>query len=124
NLLLGTLTAGAVLLQAGAGLAAESVRSTSWVGPKHPTNDPGYVNFIKRVEEETNGELDFKHFEGGALLGATATLGGIGNGVADMGLIANTYHPAELPNQQLVADIALLATTAEAVSAAVSEYNI
>ncbi len=49
------------------------------------------------VEERTNGRVTVEFFHGGALLDATDTLPGIGDGRAEMGHVAHFYHPGELP---------------------------
>jgi len=58
------------------------------------------------------------------LLSAKATMPGIRDGIADTGVVALTYHPAEFPHAQLVADLAMLSGNPVATAAAVTEFNL
>lgn len=53
--------------------------------------------WAEQVEERTNGRVTVEFFHSGALLDATDTLPGIGDGRADMGYTVHFYHPGELP---------------------------
>lgn len=77
--------------------AQTNVRASSWHPPQHPGVTGGYEPFIEHVKKATGGSLDFKFWNGGSLLGATDTLPGVRNGIADIGVLALTYFPAEFP---------------------------
>lgn len=121
---------GCVLAAFGVAVALASAQAgtritiSSWVSPKHPVNYGGYVPFIEAVERASGGEISFRLFTGGALLSAKTTLAGIADGIADVGVIALTYHPAEFPHAQLIADTALLSRNPAATAAAVTEFNL
>jgi len=104
--------------------ADTEITISSWVGPKHPVNFGGYEPYIAAVEAASGGAIRFRLFTGGALLGAKATLAGIRDGIADTGVIALTYHPAEFPLAQLIADLALWSDDALVAGAAVTEFNL
>ena len=115
------IIAGALALGlAPAAQAETAITISQWTGPKHPVAD-GYAPFIETLEE--NG-FDVQSFEGGALLGAKPALGGLGDGIADMGMLAMTYFPAEFPNAQLVADMGLATPDNLTAMAASIEYNL
>lgn len=105
---------------AGAAQAQTDMTISQWTGPKHPVAT-GYAPFVAKLTE--NG-FNVQTFEGGALLGATPALAGIGDGIADMGMLAMTYFPAEFPNAQLVADMGLATPNNMAAMGAAIEYNL
>ena len=70
------------------GAAAAQSRASEW--------------WAKEVERRTSGRVKVKFFYQGALLPATDILKGIGDGRADLGYVANAYHPAELPLSSVV----------------------
>lgn len=104
----------------GGSIQAQDLTISQWTGPKHPVAT-GYAPLIANLTE--NG-FNVQQFEGGALLGATPALAGIGDGIADMGMLAMTYFPAEFPNAQLVADMGLATPNNLAAMGAAIEYNL
>lgn len=97
---------------------------SSWVGPSHPINYGGLEPFIAAVGANPAADISFQFFSGGALLGARTTLDGIRTGIADAGIVALTYHPAEFPHGQLVAELAMASRDPMTAAAAVSEFNL
>jgi len=97
---------------------------TIGVGPKHPVATHGWPTHVKAVEAETDGSLKYKLFVGGSLLKIKATLSGVRDGVADAGLYALTYWPAELPLGNLVGDLALLGEDPATMAGATVEFNM
>lgn len=112
--------AGAILFGAAAA-NADSATLSLWVGPKHPVAVEGFDPFAKRLEAEG---FDVKYFQGGALLEAKPTLGGLRDGIADVGMMAMTYFPAEFPNAQIVADMGLSTPNNLTAMLATVEYNL
>lgn len=115
--------AGATALALGTALGASAqtaITISQWTGPKHPVS-VGYGPFMEALRE--NG-FEVQDFEGGALLGAKPALAGLGDGIADMGMLAMTYFPAEFPNAQLVADMGLATPDNLTAMAASIEYNL
>ncbi|WP_292023172.1 C4-dicarboxylate TRAP transporter substrate-binding protein [Maritimibacter sp. UBA3975] len=49
------------------------------------------------ITEFTDGKITFENYWSSSLLGALDTLSGVGDGVADIGLIIPSYMPQELP---------------------------
>ena len=103
--------------------SADEGRFASFVSPKNPVVEYGAVPFIERVSKETNGELTYKMFSGGSLLGGKNMVSGLADGVADIGQIVFGYYPAEFPYASLIADMAIYGKYAPAVAAAATEFN-
>lgn len=118
--------AAAATMMAGTAATAEDVtiRASSWHPPKHPGVAQGYEPFMKYVEENSDGTMNFQFWSGGALLGATDTLPGVENGIADIGVLALTYFPAEFPHAQLISDMAMMSSDAAAITGAVTELVV
>lgn len=119
--ILKTLVAGIFVMAAGAAFSKTVIKASSWHPPKHPGVVGGYEPFMDYVKKASNGDIDFKFWSGGALLGAKDTLPGVENGVADIGVLALTYFPAEFPYFQLISDMAMLSSNPPAVAGAVAE---
>jgi TRAP-type C4-dicarboxylate transport system substrate-binding protein len=58
--------------------------------------------WAQQVEERTGGRVKVELFYQGSLLPATDILRGIADGRAQLGYVANAYHPAELPLSSVV----------------------
>lgn len=115
----------AALALAAAGSAAQAetrITASLWVGPKHPVTVGGYDPMIKDLE--ASGDWKVKYFQGGALLGAKPTLSGLRDGIADVGMMAMTYFPAEFPRAQVVADMGLSTPSALVAMFMATEFNL
>lgn len=53
--------------------------------------------FIEELASQSNGEIDFELFTGGALMPARSQLSGVGDGVAQLSFHTSGYTPSELP---------------------------
>jgi TRAP-type C4-dicarboxylate transport system substrate-binding protein len=104
--------------------AQTTVRISSWHPPKHPGVVGGYKPFIKYVEQKTDSSLKFKLWTGGALLGAKDTLPGVENDIADIGVLALTYFPAEFPYANFLSELSMLSDKPLAIAAALSELVV
>src|SRR5215208_2810822 len=65
------------------------------------------------VEKRSNGRVKIRIFYQGALLPAADIMRGIAEGRADLGYMANAYHPAELPLSSVVG-VPFITSNAEA----------
>lgn len=108
---------------AGGAQAAEG-RFAAFLPPGNPVVGQGAEPFIERVAKDTNGELTYKLFAGGALLGGKNMVEGLQTGVADIGQIVFGYFPAEFPYATLIADMAIYGSNAPAIAAAVTEFAL
>ncbi|WP_236551313.1 hypothetical protein [Billgrantia tianxiuensis] len=105
-------TAGSLVL---AGQAqARELRMAPGVPPAHPAYDPMFTEFAERLAEKTDGDL------AGSLLGTeVANIGNMRNairsGLVEVGLFLPAYFPADLPEINLVGDLAFLGTNPHAM---------
>ncbi|RAW07062.1 C4-dicarboxylate ABC transporter substrate-binding protein [Halomonas elongata] len=102
---------------------ARDLRMAPGVPPAHPAYDPMFTEFAERLAEKTDGELT------GNLLGTeVANIGNMRNalrsGMVEVGLFLPAYFPADLPEFNLVGDLALLGTNPHAMGAAMTEYIV
>ncbi len=81
------------------GKAAAQSKATEW--------------WAEEIERRTNGRVKIQFFYGGALLPPQDILRGIADGRADLGYMANAYHPAELPLSSVVG-VPFMTSNAEA----------
>lgn len=122
--IIGSFAVAGLVLAAMPAAAQTTVRASSWHPPQHPGVTGGYEPFIEHVVQATDGSLDFTFWSGGSLLGATDTLPGIRNGIADIGVLALTYFPAEFPHAQMISDLAMLSDNPPAIAAAGTEFVV
>lgn len=104
--------------------AAREIRYSFGSGTSHAVYTHAWPAYTKAVETASKGELTFKMFAGGALLNLQATLDGLKNSVADAGFLVMTLWPAQLPNQKLLSELALLGDDGATMLGAVSEFTM
>ena len=114
----------AVGLSGGPAQAAKTLKYTSFLPPKQAINVGGADRLIEVVEKKTNGSVRFETFYGGSLLGARNTATGLRDGVADGGVVAWNYTPAEFPHIAIAGDLSMLANNGLEMSAAMTEYTL
>lgn len=100
---------------------ARDLRMAPGVPPAHPAHTPLFTDFVDLLETESEGRL------GGQILGTEiASIGNMRNamrsGLVEAGLFLPAYFPADLPEINLVGDMALLGTNSYAMGAAMTEY--
>ncbi|SFU81730.1 C4-dicarboxylate TRAP transporter substrate-binding protein [Halomonas korlensis] len=110
--------AGGVAIQSA---QAKDLRLAPGVPPAHPAHTPLYTEFVPALAEESDGRL------GGQIMGTEiASLGNmrtaLRSGLVEAGLLLPAYFPADLPNFNLIGDMALLGTNSYAMNGAVTEY--
>lgn len=115
----------AALLAAAAGPAgAETYVASTYLNPTTPLGKGGYVLFPEAVRKASNGEIDFQVHHSASLLPFRAHLGGIRDGVAQVGQIAGTYTPSDIPLQQVLADLAFANPDPFVIAFASTEMNL
>ena len=88
---------GAALSLSLAGLAsAQTTLVYTEGGPNRGTRSLAVQDFADTVSALTNGEVVVDIHWGGALVGLTATLGAVRDGVADAGSVLGSYDPRRL----------------------------
>lgn len=114
----GLLTAG------GAQAQTLELKLTTASGPKSTFTTHGHQAYIDAIEKASNGQIKIRMFVGGTLLNYKATLNGLRDQVADIGFVVSAYFPAELKNANMIADLAMLGTSAPVMAATTSEFNL
>ena len=117
------LSAVSLLAFATAPQAADYLAST-WLEPGHILTKDAYVPYLEDIAEATGGEVSFELYTSSSLLPPTTTLSGVGDGVAQLGLVAASYTPSELPLSGMINDLAFVATDPMATALAFTEISM
>jgi TRAP-type C4-dicarboxylate transport system substrate-binding protein len=97
----------ALLIAATAGQAsAKEFNISIWFPDAHPLTNHGYIQWAKSLEKASGGALTPKVFTGTVLLPPAAHLSGLRDGIAQVTYHAGTYTPADLPEDNLLAQMA------------------
>lgn len=100
---------------------AETYQATTWLEPSHILTAYGYVPYLEDIKAATGEGVDFELYTSGSLVPAKTTLSGVGDGVAQIGLVAAAYTPSELPLSGMINDFAFAAVDPMATSLALTE---
>ncbi|MDR5651501.1 C4-dicarboxylate TRAP transporter substrate-binding protein [Ruixingdingia sedimenti] len=75
--------------------------------PPGSIGDQSHHVFADKAKELSNGDLNVQIFPR-SLLSFTEMLGGLRDGIADIGFLLFPYSPAEFPNSNMVADMTMM----------------
>lgn len=103
---------------------AQNYNANHFFAERHSMVRGPYVEFAKRVAEETQGEVNFTVFSAGSLLPPASSLQGVRDGVAQVTYHAGTYTPAELPIANLIGDMAFYNTDPLVMAFASTEFGL
>ncbi|MBP6019023.1 MAG: C4-dicarboxylate TRAP transporter substrate-binding protein [Burkholderiaceae bacterium] len=103
---------------------ADTYQASNWMSPTHILNGVAYEAFIADAKEATGGDIDFELFSSGSLVPAQTTLGAVGDGVAQLGIVAASYTPSDLPLSGLINDLAFVANDDMATAFALTEISL
>jgi TRAP-type C4-dicarboxylate transport system substrate-binding protein len=103
---------------------AENYQATNWMAPSHILNEVAFGKFVADVKAATKGAISFEVYSSGSLVPAPTTLGAIGDGVAQMGIVAASYTPSDLPLSGLINDLAFVAEDPFATAFALTEIGV
>lgn len=103
---------------------ANVYQATNWMAPTHVLNSEAYGKFIEDVTEGTDNEINFELYSSGSLVPAQTTLSAIGDGVAQLGIVASSYTPSDLPLSGLINDLAFVAEDEMATAFAFTELTL
>jgi len=95
------MTAGALTGNA----VARDLNYATFVPPASGNNTLALQPAFDSIAKETNGELTFKLFAGGQLLGGKDMLPGLRDGIADAGFVASSYFVSDLPHASIISDM-------------------
>lgn len=116
-----TLGALAVAALPHATLAETEISYSSWFPGSSTLHTKALTPMFDRITEATGGEVTFNVFTDGTVAGGRNTLQAIRDGVADMGLLATSYHPGELRVQAWLSEASILVPNALAGAGAYNE---
>lgn len=100
--------------------SAQTLNSSCWLPPLNPANAPGYESFIETVEAAT--DITIRHTSGSALLPPGEHLSGLRDGVAALTCHAGTFTPSDLPEDSLLAFMAMRYPDPMAIVGAYAEF--
>ncbi len=83
---------------------AEDYTASTWFAPTHLLSHFPYMEWRESVSDATGGDISFEIYNGGSLLPPKATMSGVADGVADVGIVYPGYQPAELPLNNVLID--------------------
>lgn len=101
------LLAGAALCAAMGGIqtaaATTQLNASIWFPESQPLTRYGYMEWAKKVEKASDGDLKINVFTDTTLLPVVAHLSGLRDGIADITYHAGTYTPSDLPEDNVLA---------------------
>lgn len=117
---LGVVILAIIAITIGSPAWSKELTAASGFPPSSAVND-GEVAFVKRISELTNNEITFKLYPL-TLLTVPQMLNGLRDGVADAGALFPANFLAQMPESNLIGDLALLGHSPVAMAGAVTEY--
>ncbi|MCB5409390.1 C4-dicarboxylate TRAP transporter substrate-binding protein [Pseudogemmobacter faecipullorum] len=84
---------------------ADSYIFTSYLNPTNPLHAAGVEATVQKINREAAGAFSIELFSSGSLVPATTTLQGLGDEVAQFGLVVPAYTASELPLTNTINDL-------------------
>lgn len=103
---------------------ADTYQATNWMAPSHILNSVAYEPFLKEIAAATQDRVTFELYSSGSLVPAPTTLQSVGDSVAQLGIVAASYTPSELPLSGLINDLAFLMRDDYAAAFALAEIGV
>lgn len=103
------------------GVSATELRYATFVPPTSKTVTIGVEPTLDAITKDTNGDLTFKVYAGGQLLGGKEMLSGLSSGIADFGFVAPTYFVSQLKVNNVIGDMMAFGSDPVAVAGAMIE---
>lgn len=106
--------------------AAQSVdfNASIWLPESHPLARYSFVEWLPRLEEASGGSLNPTLFTGPVLLPPDTTLSGLRDGIAQVAFHAGTYTPSDLPEDNVLAQLAFNYSDHLLAGIAITEANM
>ncbi|MYN13984.1 C4-dicarboxylate ABC transporter [Pusillimonas sp. TS35] len=102
-----TVALAAALGCAQAAVAKTELNASIWFPESQPLTRYGYMEWAKKVDKASNGDLKINVFTDTTLLPVVAHLSGLRDGIADITYHAGTYTPSDLPEDNVLAILAI-----------------
>jgi len=96
----------------------------SWLPPAHVVVEKGLTPFFERVEKDSNGELTWELFSGGAMGGPKEALQIVLDGMVDSSLVVDVYYKSEIPVAVTMSDLFMMVDDQIAWGAALLETQL
>lgn len=127
KLTLPALAAAGALLAGSIAASADDVvefNASAWLPATHPLSKHSYVEWLPRLEAASNGTLKPTLFTGPVLLAPGEHLSGIRDGIAQIGYHAGTYTPSDLPEDNVLAQVAFGVSDPFVAAFAITDANM
>lgn len=119
-----TICVGLLSAQIAAKAEVVEFNASNWQPESTALVQNGYKEWAANLEEISNGELKAKVFVGSVLLPPAAHLSGIRDGIAQVGFHAGTYTPADIPLDNILAQLAFNYSDNFVATLAVTDINM
>lgn len=124
-----TLTASATALAAGLAIAATTAGAReltygNYTSPTHTTYVNGALPAMNRISEQTNGDITFEQFTGGAMGGPKELLGNAANNILDIVSVVDIYVKAALPVSAMLSSMIVVGENPKVMAAAMNEMQL
>jgi len=104
--------------------AAEELSYAHYVSSVHVLATHGIGPFFERVTEDTDGEITWTAYWGGAMGEPKELLGAIGDGIVDSAGVVDVYLKSQLPSSVALSSLFVVADDVLAFGAAMNEYQL
>ncbi|MCY6383747.1 C4-dicarboxylate TRAP transporter substrate-binding protein [Hoeflea prorocentri] len=98
--------------------------ASNWLPESTALVKNGYIEWAEDLEKRSGGTLKANVFTGSVLLPPASHLTGIRDGVVDVGYHAGTYTPADLPLDNILAQVAISYSDNFVAALAITDLNI
>lgn len=122
-----TLASAVLAVAASATLATATARDLtygSYTSSQHLIHRTGLDPFVKRVEEESGGDLTSEVFSGGAMGGPKELLKAVRDNVVDSAGIVDVYVKSDLPVTSMFSSLLILPDDMRVYAAAMNEMQL
>jgi TRAP-type C4-dicarboxylate transport system substrate-binding protein len=114
----------ALALSGGSAQAQKTLHASNWLAPAHILNEFVYQKWAADVAAATGGKLKIEVHSSGSLVPAPATMQGIRDGVAQVGIVFPGYTPSEQPLNNVVNDLVFVSDDDIAAAFAYTELGL
>lgn len=104
--------------------AATELNASIWFPETQPLTKYGYIEWAKKVDKASNGDLKINVFTDTTLLPVAAHLSGLRDGIADITYHAGTYTPSDLPEDNVLAVLGIALDDPIVTTFAVADFYI
>lgn len=103
---------------------ADTYIASNWLAPVHILNAQPYQKFAEELGQDADAGIGFEVYSSGSLIPAKATMQGIRDNVAQLGVVYPGYSPSELPVNNVLNDLVFTADDALAAALAYTEVGV